>query len=174
VLFLIFPLKISALEYIPRTSGYTTIYSKPESSPIYPYYTDLYIDISNIENIYSLEMIIRYDRNLVGLSNCHLLNYAGSGCQMGGGWEYIYYSYKASDSYSSLFNKYAFYTVTFMPMDTTPLSGSTEVSIEFKNAKDKEQNTISINPAAPYKGWTFQTVRASAIRKSASFSRASI
>lgn len=144
MLIFIFPIKISALEYNSILSGDETISVVPDDSEVSSrLYRNLYINITNIENISSFDMYIKYDNSLIGLSTCNLLNYISTGCHMSSNKE-VYYQYRYSDGYSSMINNYNFYRVGFMPIESTPDSGTTTVEVYFKNAKDKDSNPITI------------------------------
>lgn len=139
------PIRIHALEYNCELSGEDKIYSKPsDPNMMYRSSTSLYIDISNIDNISSFTVYVDYDNEIVGLGNCNLLNYIGSGCSITSD-KKVFYNYKYSDGYLNLFDKYKLYTISFMPKDSTPESGTTEVKVYFENAKDKNGNPITIS-----------------------------
>lgn len=146
-LFLISPINIKALEYESKLSGPDTISSMPsDEEMLIRTYKNLYIDITNIENIDSFNMYIKYDKSLIGLSTCNLLNYISEGCQITSDKE-VYYEYKYGNSYKEQFKDNNFYRVGFRPIDATPESGTTTVEVYFKNAKDKEGNSITIKPS---------------------------
>jgi len=145
IIILVHPIRIHALEYNCELSGKDKIYTKPsDPNMMNRSTTSLYIDISNIDNLSSFTLYVGYDKELVGLSNCNLLNYAGSGCYITND-KKVFYDYKYSDGYLNLFGNYRLYTVSFMPKDSTPESGVTQVSVYFENAKDKEGNPVTIN-----------------------------
>jgi hypothetical protein len=154
---IIYPIKIKALDYTSNVSGQNIIYSKPEQPSEQLYYTNLSINIENIENIGSFDVLVKYDKQYVGLSNCHLLNYIGSPCYISGSSMYVYYSYKANNTDASSLRDYNLYTVTFMPKDTTPKTGTTTVTVEFENAKDSAGNPIYISPST--KTYTFMDMK---------------
>lgn len=144
VLFII-PINVLALDYVATASGNRVFHSKADVDKYsFRAYTDLYIDISNIENLDSLTMWVKYDTNLIGLQGCMHLYVANGGCP----WyqDSVYFKYTYKEGWHDRLNKYSFYHVTFMPKDSTPTSGSTEVRVEFENAKDKEGNDVYIEP----------------------------
>ena len=149
-LILLIPINVDALEYKSTLSGKDTIYSK-KNTYWQALYSNLYVDITNIENIGYFEMYVSYDKNLIGLNNCNLFNYAGSGCHMSS--SKIYYKYEYSDSYEKYFNNNSFYRIVFVSNDSTPSSGTMKVDVYFENAKDKEQNPITITSSS--KTYTF-------------------
>lgn len=141
----IIPINILALDYAATASGNRIFHSKADADKHgFRAYTDLYIDISNIENLDSLTMWVKYDTNLIGLQGCMHLYVADGGCP----WyqDSVYFKYTYKEGWHDRLNKYSFYHVTFMPKDSTPTSGTTEVRVEFENAKDKEGNDVYIEP----------------------------
>lgn len=154
ILVLIFPTKTNALEYEVKLSGEDTISSKPNNpEDLNRAYTSLFIDITNFENIDSFTMYVKFDKNLIGLNTCNLFNYISEGCYITND-KTVFYNYKYNDGYSKYFNNYRFYRVGFMPIDTTPDSGTTTVEVSFENAKDKNQNPITIKSSS--KTYTFR------------------
>lgn len=144
ILFLLFPINTKALEYESKLSGPDTISSMPnDEEMLIRTYKNLYIDITNIENIDSFNMYVKYDTNLIGLSTCNLLNYISEGCHITSDKE-VYYEYKYGNSYEKQFKDNNLYRVGFRPIDNTPEKGTTTVEVYFKNAKDKEGNSITI------------------------------
>lgn len=142
---LLLPLKVSALTFTSSLSGDSTIYSINEDEVLRPsYYTNMGINITNIESIGSFDMVVSYDKDLVGISGCHLFNYIKGGCSINDNRD-IVYTYRYSDGYKEYFNNYKFYSVIFMPKKNTPSSGTTKITVSFKNAKDINQNPITIN-----------------------------
>lgn len=152
---MLFPLRGKALTYNSYLTGGNTLYARGESyNENVRLHTSLGINITNLEDIGYFEMYVDYDNNLVGLSNCNLFNYAGSGCYITSD-KKIYHIYKYTDGYTEYFNKYNFYTITFMPKDATPSTGNTKVHVMFRNAKDKNGNDITITPST--KDYNFLT-----------------
>ncbi len=142
------PIKVLGLTYSSSLSGNDTIFAKSDNNNSnMKARTSLYIDVSNLENISYLELYVSYDTNLVGISTCNSFNYIGGGCGITND-KKVYYIYKYNNGLSEYINKYHLYTVTFMYTNSTPTSGSTNVSVSFKNAKDKEGNSISISSSS--------------------------
>jgi len=152
ILLMLITFNVKALDYVSTLTGSNVINAKTESYIPGRSNTSLFINISNLENIGYLELYVKYDKNLVGLSNCNLFNYAGSGCYITSNKE-VYLHYKYSDGYEKYFKKYNFFTVIFMPKDETPVSGTTTVEVYFKDAKDRDGNPISISSSS--KVYTF-------------------
>lgn len=146
-LFLILPINTKALEYESKLSGENIFSSMPDNEEnLFRKYRNLYIDITNIETIDSFNMYIKYDKDIMGLTTCNLLNYIGEGCHITSAKE-VYYEYKHSKGYNELFNNYNFYRVGFKPTSTTPEAGTTTVEVYFKNAIDINGNPITIKPS---------------------------
>jgi len=144
----ILPINIKALEYESKLSGENTISSMPDNEQnLIRTYKNLYIDITNIENIDSFNMYIKYDKEVMGLTTCNLLNYIAEGCHITSAKE-IYYQYKHSDGYNNLFDNYNLYRVGFRPINTTPEAGTTTIEVYFKNATDKGGNPITIKSSS--------------------------
>lgn len=153
MLITIFPIKINALEYESKLSGDNTISSMPDNeNEKNRAYKNLYINITNIENIKSFDMYVKYDNSLIGLSTCNLLNYIGGGCSITSNKE-VYYQYKHSNGYNDMFSTNDFYRVGFSPKESTPETGTTTVEVYFKNAIDKDSNPITIKSSS--KTYTF-------------------
>ncbi len=153
-MFLIFSLNIDAISYecsISNEKDYITAYEEGlnESS----LYTYMNVDITNIENIESLSLYVKYDSKKYDVQGCHFLNYNTSGCSLSlKSNNIIYYDYKYSDSYK--IKDYPFFYVNFMSNQNTPKSGSTKVEVYFDSAKDKNGNSISIKGCS--KTFTFK------------------
>ena len=79
-LVLLVPLKVSALEYSATLSGRDKFYEKDEKYLYGLLFTTLYIDIDNLENIASVDVYIKYDRNVIGLNDCSSFNFIGDFC----------------------------------------------------------------------------------------------
>lgn len=154
MLFLLLPTGIKALEYEVKLSGDDIILSKPQNEQaLSRVSSNLYIDITNIENISSFDMYVEYDKTLIGLKTCNAFNYAGGGWYIDGN-KNVYYNYKYSNGYKEYFNKYNLYRIGFKPNDSTPESGTTTVTVTIKNAKDLDNNSITIKSVS--KTYTFK------------------
>lgn len=139
----IIPINISALDYVATASDDRIFHSKEDANKYGGRaYTSLNINISNIENLASFRMNVIYDDNVIGISGCMYLYTIGIGCSGGDGSIFFDYSQRIVDR----LNKYNLYTVTFMPIESTPISGKTNVIVEFENVKDKDQNDVYIAP----------------------------
>lgn len=139
VIFLI-PIKVFAVEYNAKITGSDVIYSKPDSSSLNERAkTSIKIDVSNLSSISHLELYVTYENDKIGLSTCNSFNFIGEGCSITNDKKvhYVYNEYYEEG--------YPLYTVTFMPTSSTPKSGLTNVSVLFKNVKDKDGNIININ-----------------------------
>lgn len=142
-LVLLVPLKVSALEYSATLSGRDKFYEKDEKYLYGLLFTTLYIDIDNLENIASVDVYIKYDRNVIGLNDCSSFNFIGDFCGVHPDDRRIIFHYNGFASKEEISN-YHFYHVTFTPIDQTPSVGTTTVEVSFENAIDKNQNPITI------------------------------
>lgn len=137
---LLIPIKVFAVEYNAKITGSDVIYSKPDNNSLNERAkTSIKIDVSNLSNISYLELYVAYDNDKIGLSTCNSFNFIGGGCSITND-KKVYYIYNGYYE-----EGYPLYTVTFMPASSTPKSGSTNVSVSFKNVKDKDGNIININ-----------------------------
>ena len=137
---LLIPIKVFAVEYNAKITGSDVIYSKPDNNSLNERAkTSIKIDVSNLGNISHLELYVAYDNDKIGLSTCNSFNFIGGGCSITND-KKVYYIYNGYYE-----EGYPLYTVTFMPTSSTPKSGSTNVSVSFKNVKDKDGNIININ-----------------------------
>ncbi len=144
---LIVPFNVKALEYISELSGNEYIFS-PSSTPMDRFNTrDLYINISNMYNIGSFDMYVKYDTELIDMCTCSFLNYIAGFCQRTDD-HMVIYPYEYQNVYIEKFNKYNFYTVTFMSKSQTRESGTTTIEVFFKNAKDINGNPITISSSS--------------------------
>lgn len=149
VLSVIFPSKVFAIDYECDISGEDVIRAKTDGWDYEEwkpqYLTDMYINVSNIENIGEFTMYVNYDKDTVGLYGCNSFNYITEGCPIASSRNReVFYNYKYSNTNSERLNKYSLYTVTFAPKDNTPKIGDTKVTVYFENAKDINGNPISI------------------------------
>lgn len=137
---LLIPIKVFAVEYNAKITGSDVIYSKPDNNSLNERgKTSIKIDVSNLSNISYLELYVAYENDRIGLSTCNSFNFIGGGCSITND-KKVYYIYNGYYE-----EGYPLYTVTFMPASSTPKSGSTNVSVSFKNVKDKDGNIININ-----------------------------
>jgi len=145
---LILPINIFALEYNCELSGTDKFYSKPSDlNSIVIFRTNLYINITNIENISSFTLYVDYDEQLVGVTSCGLLNYIATPCSTTGNPNnrIIFYDYKFSNNYLEMFDKYSLYNILFLPISSTPKEGETEINVYIEDAIDKDGNPITVN-----------------------------
>lgn len=144
VLFMV-PFEISASQYIATASGNKIFHTKEDLNTYGPYaYTSLAINISNVTDLDSLVIKVKYDRSLIGLQGCSHLYIANGGCPVYDG--DVYFRYEFTEGRADRLNQYDFYLVRFMPKEGTPSSGTTNVIVEFENVKDKQQNDVYIEP----------------------------
>lgn len=144
--YLLFPIKVKALEYIPKLSGQSTIYSdSPNEIPSIFNNISLRIDVSNIENIASFLIKVQYDRDIIMVHNCSTLDFIATSCWVGSNHE-ILFDYKYPSRNEEILSKYGVFYVNFGARATTPKSGTTTVEVSFQDAKDKEGNDVNINP----------------------------
>ena len=148
VVFSLMPINIFALEYTSSLSGGDTFYTKHERLDPKAR-IPLHIDVSNIRNISHFELYVKYDNDLIGIAYCNYVNFIGEGCSIfrNDGNIEVRYIYNGEE-WQNQIDEYPIYTVTFMPIETTPSTGNTTVSVYFKNAKDKEGNEINILPSS--------------------------
>ena len=141
VMVLLLPIRVFATEYKASITGDNIIHSKSDSkSTNERMKSSIYIDVSNLDRISSLELYVTYDTNLVGISTCNTFNFIATGCTITSD-KKIYFNYK-----DSLYDaSHHMFTVTFMYTDNTPKNGTTDINVSFKNVKDKDGNIIQIN-----------------------------
>jgi len=127
---------LNATEYECSISGSESIKSNSQD------YSYLNIDISNIENISSLRMYIKFDDKLYSTNKCKFLDYANT-CDIAvSDSGSVYYNYSYNKDYS--LNDYPFYYISFISNENTPSEGNTKISVYFEDAKDINNKDISI------------------------------
>ena len=148
-----FILKANAINYTCKLFGDHKIVAKKatNSSDRYSYSGELKIDISNLEDIASVTIYVEYDGEKVWPTNCMLFNIANGGCSLTGEhsntvWK-TYREFSTSDMKSQL-NKYSLFQLNLVPNYEIPLTETMEVTVSFKNAIDKDGNSITIEPCS--------------------------
>ncbi len=159
-LFLLLPNQIFALEYNSKISGIDTIYTFVrafDQNAAYSY-TKLYVNIDNIENIDSFDMYIKFDMEFIVsdlyrdiTDQCRVSNVVSLTPTE----KLVVIHYKYQEKYEEYLNKANLITILLRESEQFSYPKTAPVEIFFKNAKDKDQNPITINSSS--KTYRFKT-----------------
>lgn len=153
-IFMIFPIKIKAMEYNAVISGENIFFSKPEDEKkMVMAENELYINITNLDNIKELKMYVEYDNELIETKACGNFNFNSLDCTKVSD-NKIEFMYKNEEIYKEYIENYNFYKIIFMPTALTPELGITKVTVSFENVIDKSNKEIKID--AVTKSYSFK------------------
>ena len=129
---------LNASEYNCEINGDDIIYSNSDKTSY------ISIDITNIEEISSFRMYIKYDSTKYKADSCQFLNYNLPSCSLRvNDSNLIFYDYNYNEEYS--LNDYPFFYTIFISNDKTPNKGNSKINVYFEDAKDKNNKDITIN-----------------------------
>ena len=129
---------INASDYSCEIVGDDIIYSNSNKTSY------INVNITNVEDLLSFRMYIKYNNKKFDVDTCQFLNYTTSSCSLRtNDNSLIFYDYLYNKDYS--LKDYPFFYANFKSNENTPNTGTTTISVYFEDVKDKNNKSITID-----------------------------
>ena len=128
---------INASDYSCEIIGDDIIYSNSEKTSY------INVNITNIDEIKSFRMYIKYENKKYKVDTCQFLNYNTTSCFLRvNDKSLIYYDYNYNKDYK--LHDYPFFYASFKSIDKTPSEGESTITVYFEDVKTNENKNVTI------------------------------